>query len=176
MRKIDVYELAIRILGIYFGFTAISDFVSYSLFYFPSELRFILHDLISILVKVVIAYVSVFRTHVILNQIFNKGTRESELLTIPLNKTDLLEVCLSVIAILLFVNAVPPFLDMVVQEIYYQDRGDLALTRSSSTDPGFYFLIFKVGIGILLIFNARNFSKKMVKIGLEDDATDSSRL
>jgi hypothetical protein len=172
MTKDNVYELAVKIIGLYFGFDAVMSLANYSIFYFPFETAFFINDAITILVKCGIAYVAIFKTDYIVTKITSEKDFHNSTLITSWNKVDLLEVGLAILAVFIFAGAIPGLINLIIDEVYYQERGDLALTGGSDLHPSFYYLVSKIALSIFLIANSRNFSKKIIRRGELDDMKD----
>jgi hypothetical protein len=126
---------------------------------------------ISMAVKLVFAYMAIFKTELITNRISKSNEGSIELIT---NKTDWLEIALASIGILAIVYSIPNILYSVVENVYFHDHRETVFwTRPTRNEM--YQAVFQLVIGTFLLMNARNFAKLIVKRGKQDDEHDEKK-
>lgn len=172
MTQKDIYQLAIKIIGIYFGFNALNEIINISIFYIPTSVMYSFQAILSSATRLALAWLAIFKTEFVIDRLGLKTATQQAKTSHSLKKDDVLEISLAIVSILLIAFSIPALINSFIGLVYFQDRGDFAVPSASSLDTGIYFNLARLGIGIFLLVNARNFSKKIISRGKYDDQLD----
>ena len=178
MQKTEVYSLAVKILGLYF----FAKFVHYLIDFFfmftaNGDFNYAIQNwniyqgiALTTAVYFVMGYLATFKTDLITKRIFKK---KDESIQIALNKSDYLELSISIIALIAILYSLPQLLSELVYIIYFKDPEiDNLFVPHHETD--FFRPTFQLVIGIFLLLNSRNFAKLIVNRGTQDDKRDEN--
>jgi hypothetical protein len=175
-------NLAIKIFGLYFFVEFFQYFMELALVLIGSQLEggetngyqgielyfWYFGYIARALVSLIVFCFAIFRTEWIANKILGRD----EPIKLLENKLDLLEVTLVVIGILAILSALPELLYQLVNLIYFHNHAESPYWTSSKQGTIFRY-IFQLGLGFFVVMNARNFAKKLQRIGVKDDNLDN---
>ena len=101
---------------------------------------------------------------------------ESEPLNIPADKTDWIELAIIVISALALLHAFPEILFKLVHYTYFNDYEphERPYFWTNANKAEIFFSIFKFVTGLFFLLNARNFARKLKRIGDREDAREES--
>lgn len=176
MQKTEVYSLAVKILGLYFFarfFHFLIDF--FYMFSANGDFNYSIQNweiykgiALTTAVYFAIGYLATFKSDLITNRIFRTKNQAIE---ISLGKSDYLELAIASISLIAILYSLPQLLSELVYLIYFKEPEiDNFFRPHHETD--FFRPAFQLVIGIFLLLNSRNFAKKIVKRGEQDDKQD----
>ena len=93
------------------------------------------------------------------------------MLNIGINKTDVIEISLVLIAVVAIVFPLSFVLGNITEIVYFAETDEFGQS-SASFDQNSISMLIRIAIGIFLLFNSRNFAKWIVKKGEGDDQID----
>ena len=176
MTKQDIYSIVVKILGLYFLTKFIQHFMElgfmiarYKSYGESPDILIIFGGIfVTTVISFVLGYFLTFKSESITKRIFKF---DSKTIDIGLEKTDWIEISLVTIGIIAIVFSVPQILSTIVDNIYFHNhRESVFWTLNRKTDT--LYGLFKLLAGLFLILNARNFAKKIVRRGENDDELD----
>jgi len=179
MTKTDFFSLVFKLIGLYFFVMVVTSaiqiiimIVNFSLSGWGEEfwvLTSILAMIFGVVIYLIIGYYLTFKTEKILNLL--KIRQDSEALKTDINKTDIIEIALAIIAIIAIVFILPRVLGNISGIVYFSERDEFG-KRTVEFDQNSIGMLTQVIIGLFLLFNARNFAKWIVRRGEKDDQID----
>lgn len=180
MTRRHFIETSVIIFGCYFMVLAIQNcrdvitYLSATVFYdggFKDLLDGIFITSVQLIINV-IAGVYVIANAKNISQKFDAA--QGEKLSFGLRKVDIIEVALIVIAVIGITSSIPRILHKVTHFLYFNDYEKHEKTRfwTGQEKAIILYWIFVLAVGIFLVFNARYFAKKIVRIEDKDDEQD----
>jgi hypothetical protein len=179
MTKADFFSLAFKIIGLYFFVMVVTSAMQIiaMMINFDSSgwgeefwvLSIILVMIFGVIIYLVVGYYLTFRTEKILSLL--KIQRDDSVLKAEINKTDVIEIALAIIAVIAMVFMLPRILADISGIVYFSEADEFG-NRNVEFDQDSIAMLIQVFIGVFLLFNARNFAKWIVRRGEKDDQID----
>ena len=92
-------------------------------------------------------------------------------LKMHINKMDVFEISLAIIAVIAIVYTLPHTLGNIVNIVYFAEKDEFGQS-DVHFDQDSIIMLIQLFIGFFLLFNARNFAKWIVRKGEKDDQID----
>ena len=177
MTKSDFFNLVLKVIGLYFFilvFTGLIQFIimiinslyndfdgQFWLFYGGTTINLVFY--------LFFGYTLVFKTETV-GRILKLQPEHKEF-KLTVDKVDLIEIAIVAISIVAIVFSIPRIAGNLTEIIYFPARDEFGHSEKSF-DNYLYSIVFQLAIGIIVLLNARNFSKMIYKRGIKDDEFD----
>lgn len=180
MTKYDFFNLALKVIGLYFFVLVFTGMVQFIIMIinsffndFGGEIWLMYGGaMINLVFYVFLGYLLIFRTNKI-SRVLNLQSENKEF-KLTIEKVDLIEISLVIISVIAIVFSIPVILASLTDIIYFPVRDEYGFTNKSF-DANSFKMVFQLAFGIFVLLNARNFSKLINKHGIKDDEFDKKK-
>jgi hypothetical protein len=175
MNDIDILKTSCKVFGLYFLIQTIMNIrelvlypIVYALDGTENIFAFLGASIYQCVFNLLIGLVLIFKADTITQKLNPGKTGE---LKLNFEKADWIELSLIIISGLALLNALPEILHKLVYYLYFNDyeRHERAQFWTSENKADLFYSIFKFGVALILLLNARNFSLRLKKVGDKDD-------
>jgi hypothetical protein len=92
-------------------------------------------------------------------------------LKLNLEKADWIELVIVAVGSLTIIYSIPEFMHKIVNYVYFNDyeKADRHLFWTGKNKADVFYSLFKFAVGLFFLLNARNFSKRLTRIGDRDE-------
>jgi len=176
MNNRDLINIAIKIFGFYFAAQAIAivrELILYGMMVTEApdgnlDSYVLLMPLFEMAFNIGAAWALVFKSDWLVEKMkFN----DSGVLQINLDKAGWIELAIIVVSVIALMRAVPEILNSFTKYTFFNeyDRDDRSLYWTGTKVTDIVYAIFKFVTALFFMLNARNYSRRLLKVGDRDD-------
>ena len=165
MKKTELFQTALRIFGLFLMLQVAHQLIILLIEVNLRSLPLYSDNLISMFLSGTLAYFAIFRTDFLMSKLPMKDEGAFQLTT---TKTDLIEIALAILSIVVIIRALPDVLGHVINILYDLEQQNTEFW-SSYSKKYFFQSILELIAGLWLYKNSRKLAKRMVKKGEQAD-------
>ena len=180
MKNADIVNVFCKLFGLYFAIQVLVNVKDTILFGVINELYdnkapdfyyFLGGQFSNMLFNSIAAWFLISKTDLVVRKLIVHSDKK---LDFNVTKTDLIELAIIGVSLIIMMDAIPELLHKVVSYIYFNpyDKNEKELFWTNKTRGDIFYFSCKFVVGLITILNYRFIAKTLIRIGVEDDKKD----